>query len=149
MAEGTLTDSPARILAKLLVDLGHVTDSTTADWSVFVDEEPNAPDRAITVYNTPGRMSATGRVMPTGYRPAARGVQVRVRSALPAEGWTRANLIAAALDEEIDWRNVVVGANNYIVYAVTRTTEIASLGQERGTGRRIFTVNAVMTVKAN
>ena len=149
MAVGTLVDSPARVLAKLLVDLGHVVDSTTVAWSVFVNDEPDKPDNAVTIYDTAGRLSSTGRVMSTGYRPGARGILVRVRSALPAAGWTRANRIAAALDEEVEWETVNVGGTLYTVCAVTRTTDLVSIGDESGTQRKLFTINAVMTLKAN
>lgn len=146
MALGTLTHSPADVLAKLLVDLGHAIDSQSAgDWPAFVNQEPNAPDKCVTTFDTTGRVGK--RVHSNGYRPEFRGVQVRIRAHTQDAGWTRANRIAAALDEEVDWRTVALSGVNYLVCAVTRTSGVLPLGDEPGTKRKLFTVNGVMSIK--
>lgn len=144
---GTLTTSPADVLRRLLIVLGHGADPPATPWPVFVGREPDTPDSVITIRNTSGRN--LGKTMPDGERQELHGVSVRVRSASYAAGYTKARQIAVALDEDIDQEVVAAGSpsRNYRVHAVHRTGDVNDLGPEEQTRRSVFTLNALMSVR--
>src|SRR5688572_3973753 len=99
---GTLIYSPAEVIRKLLIDLGHGFASTTAsptDWSAYVDGEPDVPDSCITVYDTEGRKS--GRTMTDGEIQEHHGFQIRIRAARHSSGYRKARAICIAMDQDV------------------------------------------------
>lgn len=74
-----LTDSPARIIAKLLtdLDLGSLPGSNN-QWPVYYDNEPDKPDNCVTVYTTTAIQQ--GVDMHTGRPKERQSVQIRVRA---------------------------------------------------------------------
>lgn len=150
----SLLHSPADIIRQLLVDLGLGNDSNSNTWPTFVGSEPGSPDNVLTVFNTAGRDQ--GRHMIDGTRQTFPGVQIRVRSALPAVGYSKAGTIADALDASVYNRTVNVetingvAAASYTVHALSRTTDVLDIGKDVPNSRRsIYTINATVTLKRN
>lgn len=144
---GSLVHSPADIVRRALVTLGLGTLPTASgSWPIAVSQEPDTPDEAITLYDTSGRID--GRTHVDGEIQEFPGLQVRVRSANPVTGYTKAQAIAVALDQSIRLTNVTIGANVYKIYAITRTGTVNAIGKEIETSKRnLFTINAVASIR--
>lgn len=148
-----LPDSPAAIFAQLLIDLGLASDpSENGTWPVRATGEVDSPDNLLTVYDTTGR--GDGRSGADGFRFQHYGVQVRVRSSLPADGRAKAAAIASVMDEQVS--NVAVtivdgedGTTTYAIQAVVMSGTINSLGRGTpGSKRSLFTVNFLVPIVA-
>lgn len=140
---GTLTHSPAQILRKLLIDLGLA--ETTGDWTCYFSVAPDSPDKAVITFDTEGRVQ--GRTHVDGETQLAHGVQIQVRGTPAHEiGYARAMVIAVGLDG-FSRATVTINAVSYLVQAVTRTSDVISLGIGDASRRRLFTINAVMSVR--
>lgn len=130
----------------MLVDMGYGTNrSANGAWPIHSTNEPDLPDNCITVYDTQG--VDEGRVM-QGERQEKHGIQVRIRSATHAAGFTKARAIAVAIDQDVYLESVVVDGHTYIVHAMSRTSDVLALGKELPTSKRtVFTINATATVR--
>jgi hypothetical protein len=114
-------------------------------WPATATKEADSPDDCITVYDTAGRDS--GRTSPDGERSEKYGAQVRVRSAMPADGYAKAAAVAAALDR-LYWRTVSVDGSAYLLKSFARTGPVLPLGAESPTSdRHLFTINGLMTLE--
>lgn len=145
---GSLTHSPARIIATMLEDLGEGTlaSSGTGDWRIAYAQEPDNPDDMITVYDTTGIIH--GRAHTSGEVFQSYGIQVKVRSADHDSGYTKAKSIATAFDETVKYAGVTIGASQYRVYAISKRGSVITLGTEEPTSdRRIFTINALASLR--
>jgi len=143
---GHLEESPADIIRQLLVDLSLGTEpSADGSWPIHSTQEPDQPDDCITVYDTEGTQD--GRSMIDGERFIHFGFQVRVRHAKHETGYHKADDIAMALDKTVYQNTVTIGANTYLVHAVSRKSGPLALGREPGTGRVLFTINAVASIR--
>ena len=150
---GALAHSPADVVRNLLVDLGlGTTPSDAGSWPVYAAQEPNTPDSVITIYDTAGRKN--GRTQVDGEVQEHHGIQIRVRDANHQDGYAKARAIAVALDEQVAAQGVVVddivgtGQTTYVVWNVSRTTDVLSLGKETPTSKRnLFTINAVAALR--
>lgn len=137
--------SPAEIIRKLLLDLGHGL--VDGNWSTFVGYLPDQPANAICVYDTTGRKD--GRFMATGEQLMHSGIQVMVRGKTYPDVWSKMNTIAEALDAQI---NTIVefdtAENNYKIQNISRTGTPHSLGLVEEGSRRyhVFTINAITTL---
>jgi hypothetical protein len=145
---GTLNHSPADVLKHLLIQLGlgvlHST-SPTGSWPIFDSSEPSLPDQVVTIYDTAGRYD--GRSMRDGEKAEFHGVQVRIRGVNQPDALIKANDIAVSLDQSINRSKVTIDGDKYMVYAVSRTSGPVSLGNEVGTNRFLFTINAVVSLR--
>ena len=146
---GSLTHSPADIARRLLISLGLGSDPSptgTADWSVYVGAEPQSPDNCITLFDTEGRIS--GNTQPDGEIQEYHGLQIRVRGADYATGYTRARRIAVALDTDVERDSVTISSNTYCACSVTRVSDVIHLGQDKPASRRqVFVINALANVR--
>ena len=144
---GSLANSPAEIVQQLLVDLSLGTlPSVGGSWPIYQGREPSTPDKVITVYGTSGKLQ--GRLHPTGDQQIQHGFQVRVRATTHSVGQAKANAIAVALDQDVLRDIVTIGSNVYVVYAVTRTSDVIPLGKESPTSKRnLFTLNATVSLR--
>jgi hypothetical protein len=146
-----LTDSPADIIANLLVALGlGVAPSESvqvqADWTVQVSNEPESPDNVITVYDTQGHLD--GVTTPDRMMNEHVGIQIRVRAQTHPIGWQKANQVAVALINQVN-QAIVQGPSGdyYIIYSILQTGAINTLGKEVGKSRRrLFTYNAICAI---
>lgn len=140
---GTLTHSPAQILRQLLIDLNLAESS--GDWTCRYSHAPDTPDKAVITFDTEGRTQ--GRTHVDGETQIAHGVQVQVRGTPEhAVGYLKAQQIAVGLDG-FSRATVAIGATSYLVQAVTRTSDVISLGVGDASRRRLFTINGVMSVR--
>ena len=108
--------------------------------------EPDRPDNCITVYNT--TPNEHGRVMHDGQMQRHHGIQVRVRSTTHPVGWAKAKAIATALAKDVFEALVTISGSTYLVWAVCQRGNIAVLGKDKNSSRRLFTVNATLHVRA-
>jgi hypothetical protein len=141
---GLLTHAPSDVLASLLVALGvGSAHDAGAAWPVRCEEEVADPEDVITVFDTAG--IDDGRTA-HGDRVERHGVQARVRSGDFAAGSAKANAIAIAMDG-VHWREVPHLGEVYLVHTITRTGPPLRLGKERDSSRRLWTVNALISLR--
>lgn len=146
---GSLVHSPAEIVRQLIIDLGDGTaPSAGSSWPVVVDQEPNKPDSAITLYDTVGR--SQGQDQPTGQLQKYPGIQIKVRAARSATAYTKADAIVVSLTESINrpGKQVSISTSAYLVQSVTITSGPIRLGKETPTSNRnAFTINIVVSLR--
>ncbi len=141
-----LTHTPAQIIRGLLTLFGDgslPTDNTA--WPIFVEQEPAIPDNCLTIYNTPGRED--GRSMIDGELLGHFGFQVRIRAALVTTGYAKAQALQDTLSQEILRTAVTIDSTTYVVQAITRISDIHSLGKMPGSSRFLFTINGLLTIR--
>lgn len=139
---GSLSHSPAKVTRDLLIQAGLGSDGGTS-WPVFATSEPDAPDNAITVYNAAGR--GQGTTAPDGEVQESHGVQVRVRCATEETGYAKARAIAVALDAVAN-ALITIAGTQYMVQLIDRSGDVLSLGKDPSSSRRLFTLNALVTL---
>lgn len=149
---GTLTHSPADVIRRLLIQLGHgTTPEDSGEWPIYVATEPDSPDNAITLYDTAGINQ--GDHMIDGERQEKHGFQVRIRGWDHTTGYTKAREIAVGMDQNVDRTSATVpdstGAGvSYTVWSITRSSDVLSLGRDTPQSKRhIFTINAVTSLR--
>lgn len=143
---GSLTHSPSDVIRYLLIDLGLGTAPSAGQaWPVHVEREPASPDSVLTVYTTQGR--TRGRTQRDGIVQEHYGIQIRVRDARPETGHVKANAVACALDTLVKRNTVTIGAQSYLVEAVTRTGAVLSGKDAPSSNRYLFTVNALASIQ--
>lgn len=136
---------PAEALAAYLVSQGIGSEVGSGQpWPIYVGHMPDTPDEALCVYDTVGIQH--GRIQETGETQEHHGVQIRVRAMSYPVGRNKAVGIAQTLDAIL--RNtVVVGSDTYFIQSATRTGGIPYLGLEKDGVRRLFTVNALLSLR--
>ena len=149
---GLYLHSPARILSKLLIALNagaepNQTTPSLVTWPIYWDNEPDGsgvPANLISVYDTQG--IDKGREMVTNERATYEGLQVRVRASDKEQGYAKTQAIAVLLDQ-IYQRTVSIGTSSYTIQSVMRTS-MTPQGREVGqTGRRVWFVNGLITLR--
>jgi len=133
--------TPADILYTFLQDSG-----AFVGWTSFVSFLPDAPDKAICVYDTPG--VGNGRIMRTGEKIEHPGIMVALRCLNYVEGHAKATSLALLLDSVRDNSVAVSSGETYSLHNVSRTGTINAIGLEMVNDRRRhqFTINAVLTL---
>ncbi len=152
---GTLTHSPADVLAKALISLSLGVESPNIPWPVYVANEPDVPDNCITTFDSYGKSG--GRTMYDGEQQEHHGVQIRVRSVSHPIGFTKARAIAIALDENIYDMVFTIDSTSYLIHCVNRQGDPISLGKEvtvsgykseaPSSRRHIFVINTLVMVR--
>lgn len=144
----SLGHSPAQIVAQLLIDLGigSVPGSGLA-WPVYDSSLPDEPDSAICVYDTTGIMDA--RMASSGEWNEHHGINIRLRTTGQQAGATKINALIVALDTQVDHDtvNMTTPTNVYDVENMSRRSGPFDNGPEPESGRRIFTVNYVASIR--
>lgn len=152
----TLGNSPGEIIQQLLVDLGLGTlPSAGGSWPIYSPLEPEADvsgDDVITVRHAAGLLGDSSQV--DGQRWSYPGVQVRVRCADHAIGYKKANDIAVAMDQTINYNTVTLspstgtGDLTYRVFSLNRTTDVIDLGRRKEINDcYLFTINALVALE--
>lgn len=146
---GALNHSPADVIRRLLIALGHGADppesDVTSTWPITVGGDPSVPDRLITLVDTAGKDS--GRTMTDGEVQEHHGIQIQVRSPDYQDGYDKAREVAVGLDG-VYWRTVSIGSSTYEVQSVGRTGDVVYSGKEfLKTKRALFTINALVMVR--
>lgn len=139
-----LQHSPARITRQVLIDLG--LGSASGDWPVFVANEPDSPDAAITVHDSGNEGRSDGRSMIDGTLWSHPAVVVTVRAASDGAGWPKAEAIRQALSGVLD-REVTVSGTDYTVHCYSGIGNVVSFGHPSEQGKRhLFNVTARLSV---
>lgn len=146
-----IVHSPARIVSRLLVDLGlgaepvNSAAAAPVTWPVYTDSEPTTPDNLIVVTDTAG--TDDGRAMVTGESMGHDGIQVRVRAVDHATGWTKIDSILNTLAQEVERTAVTIGATVYLVHCLAKFGPILALGKGRpGSALSKFSFNCVVAI---
>jgi hypothetical protein len=144
---GALDHSPADVVRRLLIDMSLGTlPSSSGSWPVFATMEPTTPDNAITVYDTTS--TKDGRLQVSGQMQEHYGIQIRIRSANPVDGYVKASAIAVAVDETAYQNSVSISSSVYLVHALSRTGGVLALGKEVPDSKRnIFTINVLVDLR--
>jgi hypothetical protein len=143
---GPLLHSPACILQAILVARGLGASPPNLIWPIYIDSQPDLPDNLISVLNEIGK--DYGRVQINGERLEHHGVTVSVRAGLSPLGYSKARQIAIVLDSSIYFDEVSIESSSYLVYAVTRTSDVVYRGKESETSKRgIHSMTAVLALK--
>jgi len=141
---GILYNSPAEIIAQLMVDLGLVDfedpdEEPLTGWTVFPMHIPESPDQAIQVKDTHGRLHRRAHV--TGVMGEHYGIQLLARSSQdPATPYLKMKAILHFFDTEVNRETVTLDDKDgvsriYRVNAITRTSMPLPAGND---GRRYF-----------
>lgn len=142
--------TPAEVVRRALTDNGvgsfpAPTMEECDPWPIYASGEPDKPDACITTYDTPG--IDLGRVQIDGERVEALGIQIRIRAAQHSTGYRKAEEVRDVVDKEIYRTQVTIGSDVYLLVCINRETPIVMLGRERGSSRRLFTINALATIR--
>jgi hypothetical protein len=148
---GSLVHSPADILRYLLIAKGvgvtPVANPSNTAWPIYAHNEPDGPDNCITVFDVQGKKS--GRTMVDGEVQEHHGFQVRIRSSLSTDGYTKARSIAIVMDEQVYQEPISVSSSHYCVHSITRTSDVIPLGKEATTPskRSICVINGIIMLR--
>ena len=148
----TLANSPADVVAQLLIQLGLAVDPATTPggpWSVHVVGQPGKPDRSIVVGNTAGKNDGRSGLDGTVWRHW--GIGINVRSFEESDGWLKADAIRDALERQVRYTSVTLpaatGGHTYLVYAIADIGQVISAGKETPQSKRsLFSLNCTVTL---
>ena len=144
-----LLASPASILAAYIIDeMDKMSWPIEKDnWPLYISHMPdgdNVETNCGAIYDTSGVLDS--RQM-DGRIPLHPGIQIRIRSKDYETGFAKIEDLASELDT-IAFNLVTIATGIYEIQNVSRTTNVVSLGIERGTKRRfLFTINYLLTMK--
>ena len=139
-----LNHSPAEIVRQFLIkkELGSDAGAT---WPVGYSVEPEAPDNVLTIYDKVGQQH--GRTHDDGETQEHHGIQVRVRyGGSYHPGWLKAKNIHDTFDTDCWNETVTIGSDEYMIHGITNTSDVLSIGYEGTSRRRLFAVNALVSV---
>jgi len=148
---GTLTKPQAEVVAQLLVNasLGSVIEAVAInqeDWPVYVLTHGSDIDKLICVFNTSGKLE--GSMQRSGEVQEMFGVQIKVRDITIPSGYAKASAIAFALDSYYSLSSVAVEDNEFVVYALNRTSPILFIGFEQPENvLPVFTINYTVSIR--
>lgn len=131
-----MNKSPAEVLRAAILA------QQPAEWPVYATSMPDKPDQLIVVYDTTPK--TFGRYMSTGETVEHPGVQIRVRAATYLLGYQKAKSIARFLDAIA--RSAIAMDDGY-VYTIQAASHrgVIAMGQEEGTRRDHFSINATLS----
>jgi hypothetical protein len=153
---GPLNNSPAEIAQQLIINMGFGVNPTTyttgqpPQWPVYSDSVPDSPDSVITVSDTLGRGkygAAYSRLMLNGERQEYHGLIILVRAPTKSEVYDKARPLAIALDQGVYLNTVQVDGTTYYVFSTSRFGDVRYLGDEKGTKRKLVSINAMIDVR--
>lgn len=141
-----LLHSPAEILREVLVGLDVGGLPTAVRWPLFVGNEPSDPDDCLTLYDVQG--TDDGRSMLDGELYVHSGFQLRLRSRDYPTGFAKASDSRRTLAESI-LRIIVAGSGlTYLLHAITRLSDVISLGKEVPSSKRyLFVINGTLALR--
>jgi hypothetical protein len=144
--------SPASIVQDYVVNtLSKMTDPEDgAAWPLFVNAMPdddidNVATQCGAVYDTTGTQDLRSS---DGSWPEHPGIQLAIRARDYETGYSKIEDIANALDA-VSNDTIVIGAYQYKIFNISRTSSIINLGMDnKSTSRRFtFTVNFLLTIR--
>ncbi len=143
-----LTTSPASVIAEYIITtLTTMTKPTlNNDWPLYISLMPDGDEVETNlgaVYDTVGVNDP--RQM-NGLVPEHPGIQIMIRSQNHEAGYAKIESIGNALDEVVR-AQVFIGEKEFEIHNISRTSNIVSLGVERGTKRYLFSLNYIVTIR--
>ena len=140
--------SPATIMTLYVIQvLGKMTDpSDRVDWPLYATHLPdnkNVKTNCGAIFDTPGTQE---RRSMTGEWPEHPGIQLRIRAENSETGYAKIEDVASALDEIFNG-TITIGALEFEIQNVSRSSVIVSLGVESEKRRVNFTVNFLLTIR--
>lgn len=153
---GVFLHSPQKVVAKLLLARGLVTDpawwlthqqcdaDATRDWPGFANTEPNDPDNCITVYRAADRLDA--RILSTGQNVKHLGITVRVRGATDDVAFAKVQSLEVDLTERATDQTVTLGSQQYLVQSFPQVSQIAGFRSAPGSDRWVYTLNCLAVI---
>lgn len=142
---GALSHSPAKVVAELLIDLGHATAASNGlSWPVYVSVLPDSPDASMAVVDTQGVKD--GRSMIGGTVYLHHGFQILLRGQGYNAAWLKLHKIALSLDG-VNRTNVPIGSTTYQIQSITRVGSIISVGFDETSKRRLFSLNGLISLR--
>ena len=147
---GLLTHSPADVIRHMLISMGHgVLRSTSPNgsWPIFVGNESDSPNNAVSVFDTRGRTHGATHV--DGQYHEHHGIQVLVRAETYPVGWTKADQIRNALEVSMYQEQVTISGTRYSIHSVARDRVggVLALGKDKSDSKRsLFSINALVIV---
>jgi hypothetical protein len=142
--------TPARLLRACLIKLGLVLYQGMGSLpTCFVSSMNNAPDVAVVVFDSGGRM--LGRRPRTGRQDIIPRLAVKVRSLSYNGGWGLSQQIANSLNENTSPYLVQLPEDGSIWYlqTIVPAGSIQSLGEEVGTKRQLFGFDVSLVIQDN
>lgn len=147
MPSQTLTDGAAEVVRQLLQDLGVGSDALArplGPWPCYSYSMPDGPDDLVVVYETANDVH--GRLMADGSYGLHRGIQVMVRASDPAAASAKADEALTALATRVAYRRVTVGANAYMVHAVSKLNGPIYVGKDAAARTHQYSVNGQASI---
>ena len=149
---GDLEHSPADIIRKLLVDLGHATNpEDNGAWPAFVNYSRDMADNSMVVHDTDP--ITHGRHQIDGETQLHYGIQVSIRAEDDPTCFRKANDITEAFDKDVLRDTVSVGdttgtgTSTYAVQAIHHSGVINVGREAEATARRVKTINAFVSLR--
>lgn len=136
--------SPAEVVAQALIDSGLTFIYSSPQWPTFIGEEPDTPDKVVTIYDT--TPVKDGRTMTDGEVILHYGLQIRIRSTNPKQGWTKLQAITDYLDGLSHKYVSMDDGNEYDINAMSNQNGILNLGKEEVTRLNIHVANYTATI---
>lgn len=137
--------SAGDILRKYLVDRNILLlPPTSSDWAGYCNAMPEDGDKAVTIFDTQGRMD--GREQRSGETISHSGVQFRVRAMNSVDSYDKIQELVEAVDVIHNADVVMFDSTAYVINAVTRTSDPTHLGEEPERRRTIWVFNAILTI---
>lgn len=137
--------SPAMIIRSCLIDMGLVSYPGTGGQHTpcFVGSLPNNHDRAVAIYDWPGRWAGRRSDNRAEVKP---GVLVKIRWPDYSNGYDYSQRMATALDTMGPRiTRCPEDGNLHYILTVPRTSGITTLGEEVGTRRQLWTITAIIS----
>lgn len=145
---GSLLHPPQRILQQLMINLG-LAAAPGGTWPCYVGNMPDTPDNCVATHDVAGKLEAK---LMHGAIVQKYGVQVKVRSSGPVDGYVKVNAIEVALaavhNAQVNVEDESgTSSSNYQVNAISQTSPILKLGPEQPQTRRyLWTWNGTLSL---
>lgn len=140
--------SPAVIMVAYVIErLAKMTDpSDRDDWPLYATRLPdgrNVKTNCGAIFDSSGVQDQRSM---TGEWPEHPGIQLRIRAENNEIGYAKIENVASALDEVYNG-SITIGALEFEIQNVSRTSPVVSLGIEPEKRRVNFTVNFLLTIR--
>jgi len=149
--------SPAEIIVSDLIHNEIVTDYRNGNtWACYVDMAPSpdaqikVPKEIVTIYNTTGIIDGRYQTTKLGTNRKTiehPGLQVIVRSVNPIDGYRKCYEISERFDAILREEVIVTADKHYVIQAITRSTNVALIGEDPMLRLTNHSVNAIITYR--
>ncbi len=139
--------SPADVLRTYLLTVTSLAlslPSLGGKWPVFVGTMPDDQDSALCIYDTQG--IGDGRIMKTGQSIRHPGLMIRARGLHYRPTFDKMKSIGDLLDTVLMQTVIMDETTQYLIQAVSTTSDIIPLGEESHKRRESFVLNGRITL---